>query len=117
VGEAYARARELAVALNRPRVLLIALFGQWVSHATQADLGRAGQLAAELRELGETGGDVHTQVMGCAASGFTYLLVGEFAAGRAYMEKGLALYDPADRLFYAELLPNHMLAQLHAHSS
>jgi hypothetical protein len=37
-------------------------------------------------------------------------------AARAYVEKGLALYDPAHRLFYAELLANDMLVQLLVHS-
>jgi hypothetical protein len=33
------------------------------------------------------------------------------------LEKGLALYDPADRLSYAELLPNDPLVTMWSHSS
>jgi len=105
LGEVYSRARELASTLNRPRALLFALWGQWTDHWARADLQRARQLAAELRELGETTGDVLMQVMGCHAGGLTCLHLGEFTTGRAYLEKGLALYDPAHRPSYSELLP------------
>jgi predicted ATPase len=44
------------------------------------------------------------QVLGCNAGGFTCWVLGEFTIGRAYLEKALALYDPADRASYAELL-------------
>src|SRR5207244_10412941 len=62
-------------------------------------------------------GDVATRVLGCDASGYTCLLLGEFTAGRAYVETGLALYDPAHRLSYAELLPSDMLVLLLDHST
>ena len=42
--------------------------------------------------------------MGCLASGWVCFLLGEFTAGRAYLEKALALYDRAHRPSYAELL-------------
>jgi predicted ATPase len=51
VGEAYARARELALALNRPRALLLALWGEFMNHWARADLERARRLATELRDL------------------------------------------------------------------
>jgi predicted ATPase len=117
VGEAYARARELSLALNRPRALLFALWGQWVYHNCRADLERARRLAKEMRDLGETTGDVPTRVLGCDASGNTCSNLGEFTAGRAYAESGLALYDPTHRQFYAELMPNDMLAVLLDHST
>src|SRR5262249_4395179 len=77
----------------------------------------ARQLATEMRELGETGGDVPTRVLGCDASGLTCTELGEFAPARRYLEQGLALFDPAHRLFYAELLPNDALVQLRVYSS
>ena len=116
-GEAYARARELAVALNRPRRLLFVLWGQWSVDAFRADHARARRLAAEMASLGEASGDVATRVMGYSASTFTSNSLGEFAAARAYAENGLALYDPVDRAFYAEFLPIDMLVTLLAFSS
>ena len=43
--------------------------------------------------------------------------LGEFAEGRAYLEKGLALYDPAHRSSYAELLSYDALVLLRTVSS
>jgi tetratricopeptide (TPR) repeat protein len=106
LAEAYSRARELALALNRPRALSSILMGQCLNDWAQGDLQRAQELAAELRDLGEANADVPTQVLGCHAGGFTCWLLGAFTMGRAYFEKALALYDPADRASYAELLPN-----------
>ena len=103
LAEAYSRARELALALNRPRALLSILWGQCLNDWAQGDLQRAQRRAAELRDLGETNADVPTQVLGCSAGGFTCLLLGVFTTARAYLEKALALYDPADRASYAEL--------------
>ena len=114
--EAYARARQLAVTLQRPRALLFALYGQYTYHWARADLKRARQLAEEIVGLGEDSGDVATRVMGSYASGLTCFQFGEFTAGRAYFEKGLALFDPADRLAYAELLPTDALVRLRIHS-
>jgi class 3 adenylate cyclase/tetratricopeptide (TPR) repeat protein len=117
VGEAYARARQLSVALNRRRPLLFALWGQFTYHWGRADLKRARQLADELRSLGEDSGDVPTRVMGCDASGWASFHLGEFTAGRAYLERGLALYDPTHRGSYAELMSHDMLVQLLLHSA
>jgi class 3 adenylate cyclase len=114
VGEAYARARELASMLNRPRALLFALWGQFIDHWSRADLRRAQWLASELRELGDAAGDVLMQVLGCNACGWTCFNLGELTTGRAYLEKALALYDPAHRASYAELLPNDARVQLQA---
>ena len=112
VGEAYARARQLAPTLDRPRALLSALLGQYTYHANAADFQRARQLAAEMEALGETSGDNATQVIACLSYAHTCHNFGEFAAARAYAERGLALYDPASRQFYAGLLPRDMLEGL-----
>jgi tetratricopeptide (TPR) repeat protein len=117
LGEAYARARELASTLNRPRALLFALYGQSIYHVFRADLERARQLAAEVRDLGESGGDAATQIIGCNISGFIYLEQGDFTAARAYYEAGLAQFDPAYRRFYTELLSYDQLVLLLLHSS
>src|SRR5262249_51678031 len=109
--------RQLWLALNRPRALLFALYGQWIYHACRADLERARQLTAEVRDLGEVGGDVATRMIGYHAGGFTYLLLGEFAAARTCLEEGLARYDRAYERFYTELLPYDLLVGFLVHSS
>ncbi len=116
--EIYSGARGLALTLNRPRALLSALWGQWNdSIFGRADLKRARRLAAELRELAETAGDVPMQVLGCEAGGYTCSNLGEFIAGKAYLEKALTLYDPAHRSSYAEVLPQDARVMVRANLS
>jgi class 3 adenylate cyclase/tetratricopeptide (TPR) repeat protein len=115
--EVYSRVRELASTLNRPRVLLFAMWGQFMDHWARADLKQAQQLAGELRELGDRADDILMRVLGCAAGGLACFHLGEFSAGRTYQEEALVLYDPADRLLYSELLSYDALVQLRAHSS
>jgi predicted ATPase/class 3 adenylate cyclase len=117
LGEAYARARELASTLNRPRALLSALYGQCTYHAFRADLEGAQQLATQNRNLGESSGDAAAQIIGCQLSEFIYLEQGDFIAARAYLEAGFDRYDPAHRLFYTELLPYDVLVVMLLHSS
>jgi len=113
----HSRARELASTLNRPRTLLFALWGQFTEHWARADLRRARRLAVELRELGDTSGDILMQVMGCCASGIACFHIGEFTAGRAYFDNALALYDPAHRAFYSELLSHDIRVAVWINSS
>jgi predicted ATPase len=101
----YSRARELASTLNRPRALLSALWSQLWDDWARADLHPARRLATEIRELGDATGDAVVQVVGCLSNGWICFTFGEFAAGRAYLEQGLALHDPAQRPAYADLVP------------
>ena len=57
------------------------------------------------------------QVLAYDASADVCYEFGEFLSARAHAEKGVALYDPAHRALYAELMPNDMLLQLLDHSS
>jgi predicted ATPase len=66
--------------------------------------------------LGEVSGDVPTRVTGCHANGWACFHFGEFTAGRAYLERGLALYDPAHRSSYSEVLAHDALVHLRVHS-
>jgi predicted ATPase len=81
-------------------------------HLFRGNLKQALQLAAELRQLGDMRDDVVTRVMACRATGITLLYSGDFAAAREYLERGLALYDPAHRLAYLELFPVDTLVSL-----
>ena len=55
--------------------------------------------------------------MGYDACAYTCSSLGEFPAAREYLEKSLALYDPAHRPFYTELMPSDMLVVLLQHST
>jgi tetratricopeptide (TPR) repeat protein len=115
LGEVHSRTRDLALALNRPRALLSALWGQFTEHWARADLKQARRFAAELRELGETTCDVPMEVMGYDAGGLARFHLGKFTSGRASLEKALVLYDPAHRGSYSELLSQDVLVFLRTH--
>jgi predicted ATPase len=117
LAEVFSRASELASTLNRPRALLSILLSQFLDDWVRADLQRAQRLATEIRELSDATGDVVAQVWGCDATGTMYFAFGEFAAGRAYLEKALALYDPSQRTFHAELWPFDLLVLMRMHLS
>jgi class 3 adenylate cyclase/tetratricopeptide (TPR) repeat protein len=109
LADVFSRARELAATLNRPRTLVSTLWGQWWDDWARADLQRARRLATEIRELGDATGDVVVQVVGRLTDGPVCVTLGEFAAGRAYLEQALVLCDPAQRPSYAELLSFDLL--------
>jgi class 3 adenylate cyclase/tetratricopeptide (TPR) repeat protein len=113
--EVHSRSRQLALTLNRPRALLFPLWGEFTYHWARADLKRARHVAAELRELGDATGDAPTQVMGRDAEGFVCFEFGEFTAGHAYLQKALALRDPAHRSSFLEVLPYEALIQFRNH--
>jgi tetratricopeptide (TPR) repeat protein len=117
IGDAYDRARQLAVTLNRQRALLVALYGQWAYHVNRPDLDRARRLAAEMRELGEDSGDDVARMLSCQASNYTCLALGEFDAAREDLAQGLVFFDSADRGFYAEVLARDPLVALLAVSA
>jgi len=56
-------------------------------------------------------------VLSRSASGYTCLHLGAFTVAREDLEQGLALFDSADRLFYAEVLAYDQLVALLAHSA
>jgi class 3 adenylate cyclase/tetratricopeptide (TPR) repeat protein len=116
-GDAYNQARQLALALNRPRALLVALYGQWVHQVNCADLNRARQLVTEMKDLGKDSGDVAARMLSHQASNYTGMMLGEFTVARENVEQGLPLFDPADRLFYAEALAYDPLVALLAISA
>jgi hypothetical protein len=112
VGETFARAHELCIALELPHNLLPILFGQWEHHLIHGDLKRAQQIGADLRHLAETRNDVVTSVTGCLTSGIACTYMGDFATAAQYLERGLALFDSSQRHSYAILGTDDILVAL-----
>lgn len=102
-GEAFARARELCEQLGRPPQFVSVLHGQWTHSLLRADLGVARQRAKELLESGEVKGDPVWILMGCRSSGVSCFPLGQFREARSYLDRGLKLFDPAQRPLYAGL--------------
>jgi predicted ATPase len=101
VGETYTRARHLCDQLDEPPQLPSVLYGQWTYHLIRAELEPARRFAAEMRHLADTRKDSGMQWLSCHISGLTYLGLGKFGEARAYLERGVALFDPAHRPLYA----------------
>ena len=117
IGDAYNRARQLAVTLNRPRALLVVLYGEWAHQVNRPDLNRARHLSAEMRRLAEDSGDVAARMLSRQASNYMCLQLGEFTLALEDLVEGLSLFDPADRPFYSEVLAYDPLAALLAISA
>ncbi len=103
VGEAYARARELCLRLDRPPQLVTVLYGQFLHAFMRAELQKAWELAQEMLQLGEAQNKPPLTLMGRRFLGVTALALGDFAAAAAHLERCLQDFDPADRRFYASL--------------
>jgi len=69
VGEVYARAHQLCNELDQADKLLPILWGLWVQHLEHGDLRTAQQIAAEMRQVGETRGDAVMRVIGLVQAG------------------------------------------------
>ncbi len=105
VREAYGRARELCDQHDRPDKLLSVLLGQWHYHAHNNEARSMRQLAADLRRLGETQDDNVTRYIGCWASWWPCLVLGDFVGAEIYFKEGFALYDSAKEPSYSALSP------------
>jgi DNA-binding response OmpR family regulator/class 3 adenylate cyclase/predicted ATPase len=103
VGEAYARARELCLRLDRPPQLVTVLYGQFLHRFMRAELQKAWGLAQEMLRLGEAQNKPPLTLMGRRLLGVTALALGDFATAAAHLERCLTDFDPADRPFYASL--------------
>ena len=103
VGEAYSRARELCLHLDRPPQLVTVLYGQFLHNFMRAELQKAWGLAQEMLRLGEAQNKPPLTLMGRRLLGVTALALGDFATAAAHLERCLKDFDPADRPFYASL--------------
>jgi predicted ATPase len=116
-GETFARARELCDRLERPPQLVSVLHGQWTHALLRAELSSARRRAKELLDLGEVRGDAVLKVMGCRASGVTSFPLGEFHGTCDHLDRGLDLFDPAQRPLFAELSVDDVQVVMQYYSS
>jgi predicted ATPase len=113
MADAYARARELCERLQRQQQLAPVLFGQCMYTFARGELDLALKHAAAMRRLAEAENDRRLLVTSCRMIGQLQYWRGEFGIARARLEEGLALFDPADRPFYAAVsLPDTQVVML-----
>jgi hypothetical protein len=105
VGEAYGRARQLCDQRNHPDKLLSVLRAQWNYHAYKNEARPMRQLAADIRGLSEIQDDNITRYIGCWASWWPCLVLGDLVGAEIHFERGFALYDAAKEPLYSALSP------------
>ena len=93
--------RETCERLQRRQQLVPVLFGQYVHEFARGAPDLALEHAAAMRRLAEAENDRRLLVTSCRMIGQLHWVRGEFGNARARLEEGLALFDPADRPFYA----------------
>lgn len=96
-GKAYARARRLCELLNDRPNLLKALWGEFVHFHVRGETDRSHRIAEDLLDLAGRQNDAAILVAGHRAVGDSWLHRGQLALARAHLERGLALYDPAQQ--------------------
>jgi len=94
VERVYARARELCQQVDETLQLFRVLRGLWTFHTTRAELQTARELGEQLLSLAQSVQDTALLLDACCALGASLFRLGELTAARAYLEQGLALYDP-----------------------
>lgn len=104
VGATFARAKALCAATGDEQQLLAALHGLYVHALLRAELDLAQGRADELLRVAEERRDPVWTLIGCRAQGVIGFALGRFDRSRAFLERALALFDPARRPAYAQIL-------------
>lgn len=95
VGRAYARAWELCRRLDDQPHLPIVLRGRQVFHRIRGELDKAREFSEQLLALAERRKDPALMVGSCQALGQDLFQMGELRSARKTVERGIALFDPA----------------------
>jgi class 3 adenylate cyclase/predicted ATPase len=89
----YSRARELARAAGDSQDICPVLFGVWLFNLVRGDHVAAREVAEDLLELAERGGEPGPRMFGHHALGVSLVHMGAPDAARRHFEQILALYD------------------------
>jgi class 3 adenylate cyclase/tetratricopeptide (TPR) repeat protein len=103
VEHVYNRARELCQRLGDSREIGPVLFGLWGFYHVRGDLRTARELAEHLLALAQGQHDPALLLQGHRALGDTVFRLGELVPARAYLEQGIALYNPQQHRAHALL--------------
>jgi hypothetical protein len=78
-----------------PLVLFSVLYGVWAANLVAFN-GELSDLAAQFLRLAEKRGATVPLMVGHAVTGMSLMFTGNVAEGRAYLDRAIALYDPAE---------------------
>jgi class 3 adenylate cyclase len=106
VEQVYTRARELCQQVE-PQQLFPVLWGLWYFYNTRAELQKAEELGKQLLTLAQQVQDRTLLLEAHHALWPTLFFLGELAAARGHLERGMALYDLQDHRSHAFLYGGH----------
>jgi class 3 adenylate cyclase/predicted ATPase len=84
----------LGEAPDDPLLPFAALFGIWVTYVVAFDGDMAGKLAEQFLSLAEKQDAVVPRLIAHRIMGYSSLMGGEIATGRAHIDRAIALYEP-----------------------
>ena len=90
------QAEALGEPLEDPLLLFSVLYGLWIANTVAFNGAVLRELAEQLLALAEKQAMVAPRMVGHRLMGTSALLTGEVAAGRAHLDRALALYDPTE---------------------
>ncbi len=93
VARVYGRALDLSRQVGDTPELFRALRGLWEFYELRGDLRRAQEIAEQLLGLARRAADPALQLVSHNVLGDTLVWLGEFAAARDHLDRGVALYD------------------------
>jgi serine/threonine protein kinase/tetratricopeptide (TPR) repeat protein len=99
----YERAESLCPSLNQPRLLSMALCGQFRYTLHRDKLTAAMQIAERLYSLAQEQNDPRLMLEACANCATTFYFLGEFETTRQYARHGVQLWRSGGIQSYAEV--------------
>ena len=90
------QAEALGEPLEDPLLLFSVLYGLWIANTVAFNGAVLRELAEQFLALAEKQAMVAPRMVGHRLMGMSLLLTGEVAAGRAHLDRALALYDPTE---------------------
>ncbi len=91
---AFARARQLAAAVDNPLDRFVTYYGQWANSCMRSDFGLATEAAETLLRETENAAWMPEAVTARRMLGWIRLRQGDFADARTHLEEALRIYDP-----------------------
>jgi predicted ATPase len=88
------QAQALGEAPDDPLLPFAALYGIWLTFVSAFDGDKVGGLAEQFLSLAEKQDAVAPRLIAHQMMGISSLYCGEIAAGRAHLDRAIALYDP-----------------------
>jgi predicted ATPase len=107
VERTYTRAQALCSEVGETPQLFPVLWGLWFFSQARPEIPRARELGDRLFSLAQRAQDPALLLQAHHAWGPTSFLTGEWAAARAHLEPGIALYDPQQHHAHALLYGGH----------